>query len=127
MPDKPRILVVDDEVLAAMAIGEFLGSRGFHVTIAPDGLEALARFEDDSFAAVITDLRMPRMDGHSLIRVLRQHRPDLPVIVMTGYLCAGAEENAILEQPVPIPVLRKPVSLQEVAEVLCGCLSVARS
>lgn len=123
MPDRPRILVVDDEVLAAMAIEEFLGSRGFHVTIAPDGVEALARFEAGSFAAVITDLRMPRMDGRTLIRTLRQRRPDLPVIVMTGYLSPETEEDAILDQRVPIPVLRKPVSLHAIDEALRGCLS----
>jgi CheY-like chemotaxis protein len=127
MTGEPRILVVDDEVLAAMAIEEFLSSRGFRVTLAADGVEALERIDGcggDGYAAVITDLRMPRMDGRRLIHELRARHPSLPVIVMTGYLSAEAEDDDILRQPVPIPVLSKPVSPHALDEALRGILAM---
>ncbi len=85
----PRILLAEDEGLAAMAIEEELLAEGYDVVVAPDGLAALEAAARQPPDLLMTDLRMPRLDGMGLIRTLRAVRPDLPVLVMTGYATPG--------------------------------------
>lgn len=82
-----QILFVDDEDPIRSAAAAFLGRSGHTVTTACDGLEGLARFEDDPwvFDVVVTDISMPRLDGPAMVARLRAHRPDLPVLFSTGY------------------------------------------
>jgi len=87
-----HVLVVDDEPLAVMALRDMLEWRGLRVTTAADGEAALRAFGDSPADLLVTDLKMPRMDGATLIRRLRETHPDLPVIVMTGHAPAGEAE-----------------------------------
>lgn len=114
-----HILVAEDEALAALAIEQFLTFKGFRVTVARDGLEAAQFHSSDPADAVITDLRMPRLDGIKLIHHLRQGQPDLPVVVMTGYLgLDGGQEDLIGSAWPALVVLKKPVSPQELLSSL---------
>jgi CheY-like chemotaxis protein len=84
---KERILFVDDEPgIRELAQGA-LENLGYHVTLAANGVEALARLKTDltAFDAVITDFTMPNMTGHVLAKEIKRLRPDLPVILCTGY------------------------------------------
>ena len=119
MPDAVHILVAEDEALAAMAIEDFLSRKGYRVTLAGDGLEAVERQRTDPADVVITDLRMPRMDGRGLIRELRGMSPTLPVIVMTGYLAVESDDDALTNGAWhPLEILRKPVSPQAILDTL---------
>lgn len=89
----PRILVVDDEALSVMMVGEYLSGHGFVVDQAYDGQEALEKCQDQIYDAVVTDIRMPRLDGHALIARLETLQPGTPVIVMTGHLTAARAEE----------------------------------
>lgn len=115
MAEPRHILIAEDEVLAALALERYLSHHGYRVSIAHDGLKALEVEERDPADALVTDLRMPRMDGLKLIRRVRERRADLPIVVMTGYL-SGANGADELEngQRGPLVVLKKPVSPQEI-------------
>ena len=64
------MLVVDDDVEVRTALSEILLSLGYAVEAAANGEEALVKIETNSFAAILTDLMMPRMDGFQLLRAL---------------------------------------------------------
>lgn len=109
MTQRPlHILVVDDEPLAATAIGDFLARKGYRTTIAHGGQEALKFHTDDPADMVITDIRMPGGDGHMLIAALRQLDKRLPIIVVTGQIELGTETFGQIP-----PVLKKPVDLRK--------------
>lgn len=87
-----RILVVDNEAKMRRILELSLKSMGHDVAQAADGQEALAMLETGSFDLVLTDLRMPRLDGIGLLTALRDADNDIPVIVMTAY---GTIETAV--------------------------------
>src|SRR3954453_15549031 len=79
------ILVVDDEEPIRQVLTEVLSGHGYVVRTASDGEEALKELAAHDYDAVVTDVRMPRMDGLSLVRAIQQTAPDAPVIVMSAY------------------------------------------
>ncbi|MCE9608733.1 MAG: response regulator [Chthoniobacter sp.] len=81
------VLVVDDEAVMRVVAGRMLEKMGFRVVFAEDGLQAVERFraECDSIRAVLLDLTMPHLDGAGTFRELRQLRPEVPVLLMSGY------------------------------------------
>jgi len=85
-------LVVDDEPQMLVAMDTALRRAGFSVTTAASGLEALERVEEEDFAVVFTDLRMPRLDGLELLAKVKVCRADIPVVLMTAY---GSIQNAV--------------------------------
>ena len=87
-----RILVVDNEAKMRRILELSLKNMGHHVEQAADGEEALAAIRAGSFDLVLTDLRMPRMDGIALLGALRELGEDVPVIMLTAY---GTIETAV--------------------------------
>ena len=86
----PAILLVDDDDAVREALGELLRSRGFEVSEARDGAEALQLLESRRPALVVTDLCMPRIDGRALVRHLRDH----PTLAATPVLvCSSSAEH----------------------------------
>jgi len=83
--DTYRILVVDDELKMRRLLELSLSNLGHEVVQAGDGIEALACFDEAPFDLVMTDLKMPRMDGLELLRKLRERGEAVPVIVLTAY------------------------------------------
>src|SRR4051812_9690078 len=79
------ILVVDDEEPIRQVLTEVLSGHGYVVRTASDGEEALKELAAHDYDAVVTDVRMPRMDGLTLVRAIQQTAPDAPVIVMSAY------------------------------------------
>lgn len=116
MPEPIHILVAEDEALAAMALEDFLSIQGYRVTVAGDGIEAMERYSEDPPDALITDLRMPRMDGHALIREMRARDATLPVVVMTGFLTHDSDLTN--DRWKPLEILSKPVSPQTILDTL---------
>ena len=87
-----RILVVDDEVNARTALAKLLRDEGYEVETAADAFKALGKFESFAPAVVITDLKMPGMDGVELVGKLKAYEDAPAVIVMTAF---GAVQSAI--------------------------------
>lgn len=113
--DGPYVLVVDDEVYAAEGMTELLYNEGYRVNMAGDGVEALELFDAEDIDLVITDVRMPKMDGYELMGQLKSRNPDLPVIVVTGH--TGMEDDSQIDlNEQAFCVLKKPVSLSELSE-----------
>src|SRR5438270_4284529 len=79
------ILIVDDEEPIRQVLTEVLSGHGYVVRAASDGEEALRELAAHDYDAVVTDVRMPRMDGLSLVRSVQQIAPDATVIVMSAY------------------------------------------
>jgi two-component system cell cycle sensor histidine kinase/response regulator CckA len=83
----PRVLVVDDEPAIRTLVRKCLLHSGYAVTEAEDGAEALRVFGgNESFDLVLSDLVMPHVDGWELARRLRETRPDLPLLFMSGHV-----------------------------------------
>lgn len=79
-----KVLVVDDDPLNLQLVARTLANAGFATTPACNGEEAVTWIGMEQFDAVVTDVRMPRMDGIELLRNIRGRLPWLPVIIMTG-------------------------------------------
>ena len=80
-----RVLVVDDEPIARQNLAHALERDGITADVAADGEEALALLAQTAYPLVLTDLRMPGMDGLSLLREVRQRLPQTEVIVITAH------------------------------------------
>lgn len=85
-----RILVVDDDTGTLNALKAYLASAGHEAVVAKDGYQALSAIRTstdraESIDLLVTDLKMPGMDGLELIRAARNERPGLPIILMTAY------------------------------------------
>ena len=89
---EPRILVVDDDRALADDIVEFLTKLGYEAFPAYNGREGLIKFEQEDFQVVITDLKMPEMDGMGLLEEMKKLDSDVNIIVLTGF---GTIESAV--------------------------------
>ncbi|MDN3567855.1 response regulator [Paeniroseomonas aquatica] len=113
-----RVLMAEDEWLAAEVIEEGLVDAGFEVLPAQDGEAAMELVSAGAgFDVLLTDLRMPRLDGRELIARLRASRPDLPVVVMTGYPPVGGTAG-LHDGSAPLTLLTKPIELGTLIDAL---------
>jgi len=87
-----KILVVDDEQSMAQFLGIVLRKEGYHVVTANNGRDALDKVKAENFNVVITDIKMPGMDGIQLLQGVKKHDPSLPVVIMTAY---ASQQSAI--------------------------------
>jgi excisionase family DNA binding protein len=92
---RPRILVVDDEETIRELLSKTLALAEYEVHVAPDGRTAIDRMRMIQYDLLITDLRMPGVDGLTVIREARRLKADLPVIIVTGYSSEASAIEAI--------------------------------
>ncbi len=111
-----RVLVVDDDADIRAEMVEYLTGKGYEVEQAADGLEALEKFEAAPADVVITDIKMPRCDGHELIRRLRAINGQLPIIAIAGTYTP--EEIAKVAERGATEIMKKPIKLRELARHL---------
>jgi len=90
-----KVLVVDDEVVAANSVRRTLNRRGFRVDEAFSGREALNRILNEMYDLVLLDMRMPDTNGLELLPTIKKHRPTLPVVMVTGYASIDTAVEAI--------------------------------
>lgn len=93
---REHILFVDDETLLTRMISQLLSKMGYHVTAYNNPLEALEQFRNapQQFDLVISDVTMPQMAGPDMAREMMKIRPDLPVLLCTGYSANITEQTA---------------------------------
>ena len=92
---RARILLVDDNVSGLCARKSVLDELGYSITTAGSGNEALAEFTAQPFELVVTDYKMPVMDGLELIRQLREKAPRVCIVLISGYIDAlGMDEKS---------------------------------
>jgi len=106
------VLLVDDEEQFLQVLSERLTNRGLHVISVTSGEEAIAMVENKTFDAVVVDLAMPGIDGIETTKQIKEKRPDLEIIILTGHATVKAGIEAMklgaedfLEKPVDLNVL----------------------
>jgi excisionase family DNA binding protein len=111
---RPRVLVVDDEASIRDLLAKTLALAEYEVDVAPDGRSALDRMRMYPYDLLIADLKMPGMDGLSVIREAKRYKSDLPVIVITGFSTESSAIEAInlgvsgyLTKPFRVPEVLK--------------------
>ena len=87
-----KILVVDDEQSMTQFLSIVLRKENYQVTAVSNGRDALERIRAENFDVVITDIKMPGMDGIQLLNHIKKHDPSLPVVIMTAY---ASQQSAI--------------------------------
>jgi len=116
-----NILVAEDDITIRSLIGEVIRRRGSTPLLAEDGEEALQIFSKEKVDLMITDLKMPRMDGMTLIRRVREKNDNLPIIIITGY---GSDKNRGLASDYNVfAFLSKPCSIAEISDAISGALN----
>jgi two-component system response regulator HydG len=121
---KPRVLVVDDRLEMAEMLADGLADHGYEPVALASGCEALARLESERVDALVTDLRMPDLDGLELLAASRRLSDARPVIVMTAY---GAIDSAIESiRQGAYHYLTKPFKLKELVVYLGRALEESK-
>jgi CheY-like chemotaxis protein len=110
MSDRTPILVAEDEAMLRLITVEVLQDAGFEVFEAADGAEALDLLKaHPGIELLVSDIKMPRMDGYALVEAGLAFRPELKVLLMTGY----SQEPPPSIQKIPdLQILRKPFNLE---------------
>jgi len=121
---KGHVLIVDDETDLLDAYRAILESAGFRTDVAGDGRSALEHVRSGSYDAILTDIMMPKMDGLTLLRCVRERDLDVPVVIMTG--------NPRLESAIQaiewgaLRYLLKPVSAEALVQAVEHAVRLAR-
>ena len=125
MPDPQKhVLLVEDEAPLRAAIAEQLADRGYHVEQADSGELALARLADFAFDIIITDLRLPGIDGSAVLEAAVERYPDIVAIVVTGYGTVKDAVEAIKRGASDF--VSKPFQIDELLHVLGSSLEQRR-
>ena len=95
MADRARVLVVDDNLEMARTLCDGLGDHGYQAIAVSSGAEAIARLEAGGVDAVVTDLRMPNVDGLAVLESSRRLEPGRPVIIMTAFSAIDSAVESI--------------------------------
>ena len=116
-----RILLAEDDEVSRLYMSETLAKSGHEVVAPEDAARLMAELEQTRFDLVLTDLKMPRIDGWEVANWLQQHRPDTPVIAVSGFTSYLPPEHL---QPFAA-ILRKPVRATRLLAVVSDTLSRA--
>jgi CheY-like chemotaxis protein len=125
-PAAPLVLVADDEPTVLEVVAKTLERGGFVVERAASGREVVDRFHEraDEVAAVLLDIRMPELDGRNALREMRQRRPDLPALYMSGY--GQADKEAGFDPGEVDAFIQKPFSPSALVEEVRRVIAAGR-
>ena len=111
-----KILIVEDDLSIQALLHDFIQEAGHSVTLASDGVEALAKYSEQDFDLVLLDIMLPKIDGYGVCEVIRQ-KSDVPIIMLTAL---DGEENQIrgldlqaddyITKPFSMPVLLRKIA-----------------
>jgi PAS domain S-box-containing protein len=123
-----RILVVDDDLGIGRSFKEILEARGCTVETAADGAQGLRRLAAAPFDLILTDVVMPKMDGHELYRAVRKRDPSLPVLMMTAF---HYDKDHIIKRSrvegLEEVIFKKPVDPERLCRVIADAVEKARA
>lgn len=117
-----KVLIVDDDLEMLLSLQEGLGKydESFSILISGDGLIAAEKLKANTVSVVITDLKMPRMDGFSLLAHIMEHYPEIPVIVITAYSTPKME--GLARQGGAVGYIEKPFMIEDLARKIITTL-----
>ena len=123
----PRVLVLDDNTMLTQMLGSMLDIYGYQAATANAGEEALELLAYDRFDVILSDLRMPGMDGQEFYRRAIAEHPELAhrIVFLTGYSVGNGTRKFL--EATACPLLTKPCSLQTVQEMIAGLLQDNRA
>ncbi|MBX3166795.1 MAG: response regulator [Candidatus Eremiobacteraeota bacterium] len=104
-----RVLLVEDEVSLRQLALKVLSKHGYRVTCAENGEQAWQTLQGEEFDLLVTDVQMPKMTGNELVKRVLGARPELPVLMMSGYNPEG-------QVPEEVSFLSKPFTPQQLVE-----------
>jgi CheY-like chemotaxis protein len=118
-PADVRLLVCDDSQAERCALAEVLRRRGYQVDEAADGAAAILLLKTPAHDLLLLDLQMPNVDGFDVLAHVQTHRPDLPVVLLSG-LPPGEIGEGIERLPIPElpPLLLKPIDSRQLFQVI---------
>lgn len=121
---KKSILLIDDDSMVLQTVTRLLEKEGYFVRAYQDAREAIQDSMEEDFDLVITDIRMPHIDGFETIRYMRemryeQNKPGIPEIFITGYAEDYAEKAGLLK---PHALIFKPFDLKEFVSIVKSAL-----
>ncbi|HRG95297.1 MAG TPA: sigma-54 dependent transcriptional regulator [Polyangiaceae bacterium] len=120
LPEKKQVLIVDDEPNLRKILAAQLSRDGYDVLLAEDGEEGLATLREHHIDLMITDLRMPKVDGMTLLREALREDPDLPVVMITAHGTVDTAVEAL--KTGAFDYLTKPFDKDEVRQIVAKAL-----
>lgn len=115
-----KILIVDDNPNMSVLLSDILEIFDFQGIHASDGSDALDQLRQGRYDMVFTDLRMPNMDGHDLLKAIKAEHPSMPVVVVTGYSGADTRDEVLSEKADGF--LSKPFKVNDIQSLLTSLL-----
>ena len=120
MNTKPQVLVIDDDAVVGRSFDRVLSQKGYDVSTALSGEEAMKDIENTDYDVVFTDIKMPGMDGIEVAERIKAQCPWTPVVVITGY---GTEENEARASVLGVSgFVRKPLTPEMIESVTLKAL-----
>jgi len=113
---KKLILIVEDDADTRAQLGLLIELLGYETVLCADGPEAVSSFDHHQIDLVLTDLILPRGDGVDLLSEFHRKKPEVPVIILTGYPSEGSLRATLPHEP--YAYLTKPMSAEQLAEIL---------
>ncbi len=117
-----KILIVDDDARLRELLIDTLNTIGYNADIASDGNNALQKLQHNHYDLVISDIRMPELDGFMLLKKIRQHYPELPVLFITG-----VTSEDMIGSANPDGFLAKPFRIGHIEQLIKDALSKKHS
>ena len=111
-----NVLIVDDNPNMSTLLSEMLEVFDYKSVRAGGGTEALSKLSEQDFAMVITDMRMPNMNGLELLKSIKGKNPDMPVVLISGYSVSQIESDP--DCPKPDGFLNKPFLMTDIETLL---------
>ncbi len=125
MSTQPSILVVDDELLVRDLLYDFFNDQGWQISVAESGSKALGILQNKKIDIVLTDLKMPEMDGMDLTHKVKEDYPGLPVMVMTGYPSVESAIEALRAKAADY--ITKPFNINKLLKTVAAAVEQAES
>jgi DNA-binding NtrC family response regulator len=121
MNTKPQVLVIDDDAVIGRSFDRVLSDKGYEVSTALNGEEALKDMENTEYDVVFTDIKMPGMDGIEVAERIKARCPWTPVVVITGY---GTTENEAKASVLGVSgFIRKPLTPEMIENITLKALN----
>jgi DNA-binding response OmpR family regulator len=115
-----RLLIVDDEHDVANALRQGLENKGFAVDLFYDPISALASFKPGTYDLIISDIKMPRMNGFEMVYEMKKRDDGVQVIFLTGFVDLMKEVDKLFGKLNVREVIRKPIGIRELVDKING-------
>ena len=119
--NKKRVIVIDDEAIVLESVRKILSQEGFDVLTANSGGAGISHAISEDFDIVITDIRMPDIDGFKVIRDIRKFKPGIPIVIITGYASVRSAVQAM--KLGAAQYLEKPFTPEQLMETVNNALA----